>query len=498
MKFDNHIFISYAHIDNETDDVDPEGWVTRFDRSLKRAVDMKLGQRTKIWRDKHGIDDNQDFGDEISDQLPHSAVLVSIVSEGYSNSPWCKREASLFCEYAENDIGLKVDNDFRIFKVEKAKIEGLSDFPNPFKEQLGTSFYTFQDNTPMVLEPHLDEHKMMYRQKMNRLADSISRLIKRIASDEPAVTERVSLTSTSKAGKVAYLAECSFNLKEEREEIEEYLLKNGYEVLPNRMMARDEATYEKEVNAALDKSDIAIHLISSKYGAVLDGPTERSIGMIQNELAAKKHQESGLPRIIWLPEGIASENPVQQSFIDAIRNDKDVQAGAEVIEDNLESFKTNILEELQREKESTELPEDHELTIFISCTEEDRPQTIELRKFMKRSGFVVEMPVFEGHASEIRKANQEALKNSDAAIIFYGVGKEAWRKTIELEMLKARSKRGQDRHLPYSVVLVAPTSSDKVDLIEMEEEHVVSALEGFDEKVMEGILKDLKSQALDA
>lgn len=498
MKFDNHIFISYAHIDNETDDIDPEGWVTRFDRSLKRAVDMKLGQRTRIWRDKHGLDDNHVFSDEIEEQLPHTAVLVSIVSEGYSNSKWCKREASLFCDYAEQDIGLTVDNLSRVFKVEKSKIDGLSDFPHSFTDQLGTSFYTFQDDTSMVLEPHLDEHKMMYRQKMNRLADSISRLIKRMESEEASNSPIMSEAGSNKTGKVAYLAECSFNLKEDREEIEEYLIKNGYEVLPNRVMARDEATYEREVSAALEKSDISIHLISSKYGAVLDGPTERSIGIIQNELAAKKHAETGLQRIIWLPEGLSSDNPVQQSFIDSIRNDNEVQAGAEVIEENLETLKTNILEQLKKEKESEEVPQDRELTIFISCTQEDRPATVALRKFFKSRGIVVEMPVFEGQAAEIRKANQDALKNSDAAIIFYGAGKEAWRKTIELELLKARSKRGADRELPYCILLAAPSSSDKEDMIDMEEEHLVTALDGLDEKIMESILNDLNKRTQDA
>src|SRR5215475_981719 len=64
MGFDKHLFISYAHLDNQSFPPEQEGWITRFHASLEQFLSMHLGRKTEIWRDKK-LQGNDIFAAEI-------------------------------------------------------------------------------------------------------------------------------------------------------------------------------------------------------------------------------------------------------------------------------------------------------------------------------------------------------------------------------------------------------------------------------------------------
>lgn len=51
MKFENDIFISYAHIDDQPLVEGKKGWVSNFHRALEIRLAQLLGRRSRIWRD---------------------------------------------------------------------------------------------------------------------------------------------------------------------------------------------------------------------------------------------------------------------------------------------------------------------------------------------------------------------------------------------------------------------------------------------------------------
>src|SRR5215467_7419774 len=81
MRFGKHVFISFAHMDNQSASASP-GWVTHFHASLDRILSTRLGRKAEIWRDEK-LRGNDVFADEIVNQLPDAAVLVSVVSPRY-------------------------------------------------------------------------------------------------------------------------------------------------------------------------------------------------------------------------------------------------------------------------------------------------------------------------------------------------------------------------------------------------------------------------------
>ena len=74
MTYDSHIFISYAHLDNQPLTPDQEGWVTRFHESLQTILTVRMGHKALIWRDRK-LSGNDCF-DEIVAQFPKTEIQI--------------------------------------------------------------------------------------------------------------------------------------------------------------------------------------------------------------------------------------------------------------------------------------------------------------------------------------------------------------------------------------------------------------------------------------
>ena len=105
------------------------------------------------------------------------------------------------------------------------------------------------------------------------------------------------------------------------------------------------------------------------------------------------------------------------------------------------------------------------------------------------------IPAFEGDASQIRKANQQLLASCDAMLLFYGAGDEGWKRTIDNELKKMPGYRGGKPLLASYTYVAEPKTSDKDDLIDMEEPGLIDARSGFDEAAMAGFLRVMTATA---
>jgi hypothetical protein len=83
--YNNDVFISYSHIDNQPFGDPGGGWVDIFHEHLQNFVNVHVGRRTNVWRDRR-LTGAEVFSDEIEQQLRSSAVLVSVISPGYLQS----------------------------------------------------------------------------------------------------------------------------------------------------------------------------------------------------------------------------------------------------------------------------------------------------------------------------------------------------------------------------------------------------------------------------
>jgi len=482
MRYKDDIFISYAHIDNLPLTPEQKGWITRFHMSLEAILSMRTGGKVRIWRDNK-LQGNDVFADEIVERFERTAVLVSVLTPRYLNSVWCNREVAEFCKSAERNGGIVIENKARVFKVLKAPVDTQESLPTVVKDVLGYEFFAFEDGAPLELDSAYGEtFAQDYNRKIGKLAWDISQLLKRLETDNGDSGHDGQAT----AKPAVYLAECSYDRKQAREILEGELRRHGYTVLPDQQLPRDEADYVAAVERLLERCKLSIHLVGSSYGAVPDGPSQKSAAALQNELAAKRSKSDALKRVIWAPEGTQSQHAQQQAFIDALHQDAEAQVGADLITGDLENLKASIHATLKKlERPEPQLPEEQASAaksarlIYLICNEKDRKATVPLRKFCRAQGFEVAIPVFEGDAAAVREDHQQLLTNADAVILFYGAGDEAWKRTIDNDLKKMPGYRGTKPLLASYTYVADPRTTDKEDLIDMDEPNLINGLGDF-------------------
>jgi hypothetical protein len=372
--------------------------------------------------------------------------------------------------------------------------------PERLKDELGYPFYEEEEGERfLTLDPRFgDKYKAAFNRGLALMANELAEVIEKLREEEYPVAEPAPGEPASPPKPVVYLSECSWDRGDDREKIRGELRATGYTVLPDRgtRLPDTEAEYIAEVDRLLDRCQLSIHVVGANSGKVLSGPGRKDAVQLQNEIGARKSEERGLSRLIWLP-ALSSGQPEQQSFIDAMRSKKELQRGGDLIEDNLEGFKNVLRMTLKKledpSSKKAEAAESGENTVYLLCVAVDRPATIPLRKFLRGQGLKVQLPVFEGDAAKVRQANEELLTNSAAVLIFYGAGDEAWKRTTETDLQKIKSSRRGKPLLNIFTYLAAPLTDHKQDCIDVGEENLIIGLETFTEAAMQPLVEAMKS-----
>ena len=449
---------------------------------------MRIGRKAEIWRDSK-LSGNDIFADEIIQQFPKTALLISVVTPRYVESEWCTREVREFCKSADTTGGVLVDNKSRVLKVVKTPGGDENPLPEAMKLALGYPFYIFDEQqTPLELDPaYGEEFTQKYNLKMAKLAFDVAQLIKKLDA-VPAADSAAPASVQAKSA--VYLADCSIDRREDREAVIADLRLHGYPILAEVQLPTEEASFFGELASIMARSQLSVHIIGSNYGVVPDGPSEKSVTVLENELAIQYSKQFGLKRIIWIPSGTHSESSRQQQFIDLLLRDPDAQFGADLITGDLEDLKAAIHAALKK-IESPALPaspkepaEEGTKLVYLICDERDRKATIPLRKFLKTQGLESKIPAFEGDAATVRQSNQDLLSSCDAVIIFYGAGDESWKGSVDSELRKVSGYRATKKPPTTFTYLSDPATEDKKELIELEEPRLIDGLAGFSEAAL--------------
>jgi hypothetical protein len=488
-SFVTHLFISYAHIDNQPLTPGQQGWISRFHGVLENLLSTRLGANAQIWRDEK-LQGTDVFPEEIVAQFAKTALMISVLTPRYLKSEWCTREVAEFCKSAEQSGGLVVDNKSRVVKVLKTPVDAHESLPSVMQDVLGYEFFTYEDDVPMELDPEYgDTFKQAFYRKVNKLASDLSQLLNKLES----YSGESGSEEQAPAKAAVYLAECSYDCKDSREILEGDLHRHGYTVLPDRQLPRDEDTYVAAVQSLLEHCVLSIHLVGNTYGGVPDGPSQKSFVVLQNELAIQRCKSGTLSRVIWLPEETSSEQAQQQTFIEALHRDASVQLGADLITGGLEELKTSIYATLRKlekpdpgDAAAQASNEEGGKRIYLICTEQDRNDktTQPVRKYLREQGFDVDTPAFDGDATAVREANRQCMSDCDAVILFYGAGDEAWKRTLDSELKKMPGYRDAKHLLASYIYLAGPKTADKEDLIDMEEPNLIDGLDDFSPAAM--------------
>jgi hypothetical protein len=430
--FDNDIFISYAHIDNQPLIEGQQGWVANFHQSLAIRLQQLLGSKLEIWRDPY-LTGHEYISDTIVMQLPHVAVLVLILSPLYVRSEWCIRELREFCQVSVQTGGLRIEDKSRIFKVVKTHLPH-QDQPPELQGMLGYEFYEIDRTTGRPREfrqeagPNADRN---YWAKLEDLAFDLSQLLIRMGKHyETSGAQEVATSGHTTGGSTIYLAETTSDLSTERDKIKRELERRGHEVLPDKPLPLKVPDFHTAVRAYLDRCQLSIHLIGANYGIIPEA-AHRSIVDLQQAIAAEHSKDHPFLHCIWMPIDLQGSEERQKQFIKYLQYEVGVQPGVEILQTTLEDLKTFIQDKLSalRQPAPVSVSDDAPRRIYVLCDQQDLDDLTPLEDYLYEQGFEVTLPAMEGAPDQIREDHKANLLECDGLIIYYGKANELWLRT---------------------------------------------------------------------
>jgi hypothetical protein len=487
--FENDIFISYAHIDNQPLVEGQKGWIDEFHHALETRLDQFLGEECKVWRDKK-LAGNDVFDEAIVSKFPKTALLVSVLSPRYTKSEWCLKELKAFFAAAAQSGGDRIGEKSRVFKVIKTHVP-REEHPPELQGLLGYPFYEIEDVTDrpreFVIDPR-DESYRKFRLKLDDLAYEISDLAKVIRHKKP---EQAG-TASGSSGEFIYLATVTSDLSEARDQIQRELRQRGYIMLPDKSWPSTAVDLESAIREDLQRAKLSIHLVGKNYGMIPEG-ADRSIVQWQVELARACSKSRELPCVLWVPPGLKPAEPRQEAFLTYLRSEVAGKDGAELIDANIEQLKTIIQDKLAGPSKKTEpsVRSNGKVRIYLVCHQRDLNDVPTIQQHLYQQDFEVVLPAREGDEAQVQDDHKENLIWCDAAMIYYGNGNEPWFRTKVRDLDKAFGLGRQKNWLAKAVYLAPPKTGPKETLLS-HEALVIPGFESFSPDSLEPFVAQLK------
>jgi len=526
MDFENDIFISYAHIDNQPLVKDTDGWVSQFHHALEVRVDQLRGIKSSVWRDLK-LQGNDFFDDSIIDQLPNVAVLVSVMTPRYVHSEWCTKELDEFCHASAKTGGLRFGDKTRIFKVLKTPVP-INEHPNNIRNVLGYEFYVVDPNSGRARELNEvfgGEAEREFWVKLDDLAQDLCQLLDQLERD-PA-----DHAASDKDKTTVYVASASYDIKEQYDSIRRDLLGQNVRVLPDQPLPLNIDELIPFLKENLAQCHLSIHPIGKLYGVIPEGSTHSLIAL-QNELAIEREQQGSFSRLVWIPQDLEVEDEHQQQFIESLRSDPRIQFGGDLLETPLEDLKTQVSEVLSSHSKqatsansainetpaqahapftpsapsmpassstqttSTEqtsaglIEADEFISIYLICDAPDLDEITPVADCLFDLGFEVILPVFEGDEAEVREDHEDNLCRADAVLIYYGQVKELW---LHRKLREIRKSAGLGRTQPFrSNAILVPPNPQRKQWLRSHEALVIHQPDTFKADLLDPFISALK------
>ena len=350
------IFISYAHLDNLKMYGQQLGWIELFYQSLNLKLAQRIGKMdaVKIWWDSKRLDGSILFDGSIEKGVKDSALFISLISPGYLQSDYCKKEMELFYEKsAVEKNGRSVGDNSRMIKVLLNNIP-YTEMPSQFGNATGFPFYKAADKDDFG-EP-LNYTDPQFADQLKTLRDALVRIFEAFPKEEklnpatavvqmPYAAQAITVNAGSevqKKGFNIFIGDVADSLRTTRKRTIAELEKNGYTIITNIPPPEEPVAHEQKVKEVLQTADLAIHLLDQFPGRDIEGI---------DEWYPKKQAEISLQfakaKLLWVPAELdidSVEEVNYQAFLRGIENKNDSTNKFEYIRGNKSELSRQIMD----------------------------------------------------------------------------------------------------------------------------------------------------------
>jgi hypothetical protein len=466
--FEDDLFISYAHIDNQPLAEGLKGWVETFHERLRIRLEQITGSSVSIWRDRK-LQGNDLFSETLVARLSKAAILVVVLSPRYVKSEWCLRELGEFCLSSEAGGGLNVGDKSRVFKVVKFHVP-FAEHPPQLRGVLGYEFFEFDAERGRAREFSPDvtpARDIRYWEKLDDIAYDIKQTLDNLTRPpEPASAE----------AKTVYLSETTSDISAERDLIKRELQLRGHVVLPDRELPLTGAALREAVRQYVARSSLSIHLLGGNYGLI---PEEESRSLVEIQSEVAEGCGEGLRRIVWMPAGLEPRDERQRQLVNHFRLGLNGQRNIEVLQTSLEELKKHIEERISDEPKAAAAPAGGgPASVYLICDREDLSEITPLEDYLFGRGYNVFLPAMEGDESAVREDHKANLVECDAVVVYYGRGSDVWLRMKQRELQKVAGY-GRARPLLARAIYIAGPPTPAKEHVRDHEALVVKGFEGF-------------------
>jgi hypothetical protein len=440
--FNQDLFISYAHIDNRPDRDGERGWVESFQRALELRLLKRFGREVDIWRDPE-LGRSQQFDPVIERAVKGSGVMLSLITESYLNSDYCRQELEWFTAGAAGDrIGLTVDHHVRVFPILLYNIDPAQ-WPEGCR---ATSGFCFHDAEAREFGKPLSPLHDVFTDRVCDLVDELHTVLGAMShslrSPEAPIAPKVSVSvpATTAPGTAAaetvpisrtvFLAEVSDEMRRDRRLLRQRLENENIQVVQGIPPPDDSAAHEAAMIDALGRSALAIHLLGANPGRPLDDdepaityPTEQlRIGL-----------ENANSQIVALPPGLEAEDIVEPgygAFIQALQEREREADRLEVLRAGPQQLAEEVIAKLDR-LEQQQGPggggQDRQKSAFVDLHVNDLAFAGDLVRYLSNQDMpAVTIPSGDLDPNVGLSLFEDHLANAEVFIVVFGKVQRSW------------------------------------------------------------------------
>jgi hypothetical protein len=423
--FDYDIFISYAHVDNETADKDEPGWVAQFRERLEVQLSKRVGRMgaVKIWQDP-SLEGSQLFDQTIRDGINRSALFLALTSAGYLASEYCRQELKWFCGKADAEpMGLSVGDRMRVFNLLLNNIP-YEQWPQEFGRTSGYPFHDADKDDEFGYPS--DPKEKNFQQQMRKLVDSVYKTLTVLKEKQPERAKPVSREGgpTTEASFTVFLADTADTLRKVRSRVVNELEQEGIRVIRSTPPPYDAASHEQAVLDEIGKAGLSVHLLDSLPGREIEGDESKSYPQRQAELAIQ-HARA---QFIWVPHTLdvkSVEDETYKSFLDRLENGARGERSYNFIREAPSSITREVLEKIGQLKASAQSPSAPSAAL-VDTHFKDQLYALDLIRFLSEKNIQPFINPEEDDPRKNMKILEERLKQVNKLIIIYGSVSEEW------------------------------------------------------------------------
>lgn len=475
MTDNRNITLIYSEKDDQPID-GMKGWVTNFHKFLSTLLYQITREEPIIKM----VNESNFTPSELDD----ADVIVAILSENLADHKEITTVLDNYGRQLKSNNQLLADGIARFFKVLMRPFD--ADEALPELEDLLT--YDFYLVDPLTGDPQEftrffgSDAERGYWMKLVDMAYDINHVI-----HAQQMMESEGIYESVPREKTVYLASTGVDMVIQRDIIKRELIRHGYKVLPNHSLPKEAKALNRMVREDLDQCRLSIHMVGEDYGYKPRG-SDLSVIDIQNRIASdythqmsernkelKNEEKQPFSRLIWLSPDLKNVTERQKIFIEDLKSDAASLEEAEVLQIHLQELKSIIREELvtggrfnvkSNVRGIDIVKEDEKIKmIYLIADKRDIHSIEDIRGYLRKEGFNVVAPSYEGDLVDLRYIHQENLRRCDASIIYYGQSSEEWIKTKLQDLLKAP---GFGRQKPLLAKAVYVPEQKELDLKQFE------------------------------